>query len=110
MGAKLLIYTGPLIGQGMLFITLNLVAFLLTLVLVLRIGTGKIGQPIFLIGLGFLVAALIPLVLGTEHLWAVPVAQTLFGVAGIFSLMKAFGVFELLQHPAAPKKSGNTKK
>jgi len=77
-----------MIGEGMLFITLNLVAFLLTLVLVLRIGAGRIGQPIFLIGLGFLVSGLIPLILG---------------------LMRIFGVFQLMEKRAVeqkPAKSG----
>ncbi|MBW1937028.1 MAG: hypothetical protein JRI84_16070, partial [Deltaproteobacteria bacterium] len=92
VGSKILVFGGPMIGEGMLFITLNLVAFLLTLVLVLRIGAGRIGQPIFLIGLGFLVSGLIPLILGIEYLWAVPVVQTLFGMVGIFSLMRIFGV------------------
>jgi len=98
-----------MIGEGMLFITLNLVAFLLTLVLVLRIGAGRIGQPIFLIGLGFLVSGLIPLILGIEYLWAVPVVQTLFGMVGIFSLMRIFGVFQLMEKRAVeqkPAKSG----
>ncbi|MCG2686155.1 hypothetical protein L6258_02180 [Candidatus Parcubacteria bacterium] len=110
MGPKILVSSGPMIGQGMLFITLNLVAFLLTLVLVLRIGAGRIGQPIFLIGLGFLVSGLIPLILGIEYLWAVPVAQTLFGVAGIFSLMRALGVFQLIEEPAVKQTSAKSGK
>ena len=105
MNSLVRVYMGPTIGQGMMFITLNLVAFLLSLVLVLRIGAGRIGQPVFLIGLGFLVAALIPLVVGMEYLWAVPVAQTLFGLAGIFALMKTFGVFDLLTQTQSKKRS-----
>jgi len=43
MNSLVRVYMGPTIGQGMMFITLNLVAFLLSLVLVLRIGAGRIA-------------------------------------------------------------------
>jgi len=92
----MLIHTGPLIGQGMLFISINLVAFLVTFMLVLRIGSGQIGQPIFLIAVGFLLSALVPLILGSDFLWAVPLVQTLFGLIGIISLMRIFGIFEMI--------------
>lgn len=96
MGMAISTFSGPMIGEGMLFISVNLVAFLVTLMLVLRIGSGKISQPIFLIGLGFLLSALISIVIGTNYLWAVPLVQTIFGLAGIISLMKIFGVFEII--------------
>ncbi len=96
MGETISTFSGPMIGEGMLFITVNLVAFLVTLMLVLRIGSGKISQPIFFIGLGFLLSALIPVVAGTDYLWASPLVQTLFGLLGIVSLMKIFGVFEMV--------------
>ncbi len=96
MGPQLLIHSGPQIGEGMLFISINLVAFLVTFMLVLRIGAGKIGHPIFLIGLGFLLSSLIPLILGTDFLWVVPLIQTIFTLLGIISLMKIFGVFEMI--------------
>lgn len=90
------IYTGPMVGSAMLFTTVNFVAFLTTLILVLRIGTGRLGQPIFFIGLGFLVSALIPSVFGIENIWLVPLAQTFFSLMGIVSMMHLFGVFRLL--------------
>jgi len=96
MGTTITTFSGPMIGQGMLFISVNLVAFLITLMFVLRIGSGKISQPIFFIGLGFLLSALIAVVGGTDWLWAVPLVQALFGLIGILSLMKIFGVFEMI--------------
>lgn len=94
---KVLINLGPTIGDGMLFITVNLIAFLLTLMLVLRIGPGKIAQPIFLIGLGFVFSAFVPIILGIEFLWLVPLVQSLFSGIGIILLMGVLGVWELIR-------------
>ena len=98
MDSQLIIQAGPQIGEGMLFISINLVAFLITFMLVLRIGAGKIGHPIFLIGLGFLLSSLVPLILGTDFLWAVPLIQTMFTFLGVVSLMRIFGVFEMISN------------
>jgi len=95
---QIVVDLGPTIGDGMLFISLNLVAFLLSLILVLRIGTGKIGQPIFLIGLGFLFSGLIPTIFGVEYLWAVPLVQSLFSILGIIVFMKVLGIWEILKN------------
>ncbi|OIP97712.1 hypothetical protein COT69_03080 [candidate division WWE3 bacterium CG09_land_8_20_14_0_10_39_24] len=87
---------GPVIGDGMLFITINLVAFLICLMFILRIGTGKLAIPVFFIGLGFLLSALIPLLFGIESLWAVPLVEGLFVFAGVVIFMKILGIFDLI--------------
>ncbi|MFH1565879.1 MAG: hypothetical protein ABIB98_01615 [bacterium] len=87
---------GPTIGDGMLFITINLVSFLICLILILRIGTGKLAIPVFFIGLGFLLSAIIPLLFGIEQLWLVPIIEGLFVLIGITLFMKILGVFELI--------------
>ncbi|MBU4380758.1 hypothetical protein L6255_00085 [Candidatus Parcubacteria bacterium] len=90
------VFLGPQIGDSMAFVYLNLVAFLVTLMFVLRVGTGKIAKPIFFISLGFLISACIPLTLGNEYLWMVPLIQTLFSILGIMGFMSAYGVFDLI--------------
>jgi len=94
---QVLVNLGPTIGEGMLFITVNLIAFLITLILVLRIGSGKIAKPIFLIGLGFLFSALSPMIFGVENIWAVPIIQSIFSAVGILMFIKIFGVWEMIK-------------
>ena len=96
MNEILHIYKGLTIGDGMIFITLDLIAFLITLMLILRIGTGELSKVIFLFALSFLLPAIIPLIFGTQVLWWVPFIQTIFSLAGIYLLMKVLGVFELM--------------
>ena len=90
------ILTGPMVGNTFVFVPMNAAAALLTLILVIRIGKGRLNIPVILIGLGFLVSAAIPIVFGIEYLWIVPLLQTIFGVFAILALMKVFGVFSLL--------------
>jgi len=90
------IFIGPQFGNAMAFVFLNLVAFLVTLMFVLRIGTGKIAKPVFFISLGFLISACVPLTLGNEYIWMVPIIQTLFSILGIMGFMSAYGVFDLI--------------
>jgi len=108
MVEEIIISRGPTLGDGMLFISLNLIAFLVCLMFVLRIGKGKIAKPIFFISLGFLVSATIPLTLGEELLWMVPVIQTTFSLLGIMGFMEAYGVFDLIsgKKHISRKKSG----
>ncbi|PIZ43740.1 hypothetical protein COY33_01060 [candidate division WWE3 bacterium CG_4_10_14_0_2_um_filter_42_7] len=95
MGLTIIANTGPLVGDAMLFTVVNFIAFLVTLLFVLKIGTGKIGQPIFFIGLSFLVSALIPSVFGVENIWLVPLSQTFFCLMGILSLTNIFELFRV---------------
>lgn len=90
------VFIGPQFGNSMVFVFLNLVAFLVTLMFILRVGTGKIAKPIFFISLGFLISACIPLTLGNEYIWMVPIIQTLFSILGIMGFMSAYGVFDLI--------------
>lgn len=96
LGRLILTYSGPMIGQSMLYVAINLVVFLLTLLLVLRIGTGKIAQPILVISFGFLISAILPLIWGSDVLWVVPVVQSIFGLLGMLLFMQILGVFVLL--------------
>jgi hypothetical protein len=98
IGRLILIYSGPMVGQSMLFVSVNLLAFLLTLLVVLRIGTGKIAQPILVISLGFLASAIVPLFWGPELLWLIPLIQSLFGILGILLFMKVLGIFQMIFH------------
>ncbi len=93
---QIIISEGPKIGDGMLFISIDLVAFLVVLMFILRIGTGKLAIPMFFISLSFLLSALVPLLFGLEELWVVPVLQSLFTLIGVFILMKILGVFDLM--------------
>ena len=104
------IFIGPQFGNAMAFVFLNLVAFLVTLMFVLRIGTGKIAKPVFFISLGFLISACVPLTLGNEYIWMVPIIQTLFSILGIMGFMSAYGVFDLISKSLAAtnKKSDNS--
>jgi len=90
------IVKGPTIGDGMLFITINLVSFLICLMFILRIGTGKLAIPVFFIGLGFLLSAIIPLLFGITNLWLVPLIESLFVFIGVVIFMKILGVFEMI--------------
>ena len=90
------IIKGPTIGDGMLFITINLVSFLICLMFILRIGTGKLAIPMFFIGLGFLLSAIFPLLFGIEQLWIVPLIESLFVFLSVIIFMKILGVFELI--------------
>ena len=92
----IIVLKGPTIGDGMLFITINLVAFLVCLMFILRIGTGKLAIPMFFISLGFLLSSLIPMLFGIEQLWLVPLVESLFVLLGIVFFMKILGVFELI--------------
>ena len=93
---KILVYKGPTVGDGMLYITINLVAFLVVLMFILRIGTGKLAIPMFFIALAFLISALIPILIGVEYLWLVPLVESLFVFIGVMILMRILGVFELI--------------
>ena len=90
------VFTGPMVGSTFVFVPINVTAALLTLILVIRIGKGRLNIPVILIGLGFLVSAAIPIVFGIEYLWIVPLLQTIFGALAILALMKVFGVFSLI--------------
>jgi len=90
------VFTGPMVGSTFVFVPINAAAALLTLILVIRIGKGRLNIPVILIGLGFLVSAAIPIVFGIEYLWIVPLLQTILGVLAILALMKVFGVFSLI--------------
>jgi hypothetical protein len=98
LGREILTFSGPMIGQSMLFVAVDLLAFLITLLVVMRIGTGKIAQPILVFSLGFLVSAVLPLVWGTDVLWLVPIVQSVFGIFGILLFMKVLGIFQMIIH------------
>ena len=87
--------SGPMIGQSFLFVTVNLLVFLATLLLVLRIGNGKIAQPILVIGFGFLISAVLPLIWGSDIFWLVPLIQSFCGLFGILLFMQVLGIFSL---------------
>jgi hypothetical protein len=92
----LTILKGPVIGNGMLFVSINLVAFLVTMIFVLRSGSGKIAKPISLIGIGFFLSACVPLTLGEEYLFLVPVIETILILSGLMWLMRIYGIFEMI--------------
>jgi len=96
IGRLLLTYSGPMVGETLLFVAINLVVFLLTLLLVLRIGTGKIAQPLLVISLGFLASSVVPLFSGSSFLWLIPIIQSVFTMLGMVMFMYVLGVFVLL--------------
>ncbi len=98
LGREILTFSGPMIGQSMLFVAVDLLAFLMTLLVVLRIGTGKIAQPILVFSLGFLFSAILPLIFGTDVLWLIPIVQSAFGILGILLFMKVLGIFQMIIH------------
>lgn len=93
LGELINVYSGPMVGNTLLFVPINGVAALLTLLLIMRIGKGKLNIPIIILCLGFLISAAIPVVFGVGYLWAVLLTQTLFGILSILAIMKVFGVF-----------------
>ena len=93
---KIQIFLGPTIGATPAYVYLNLTAFLVILLFVLRIGSGKIAKATFLIGLGFLTSAVVPLIFGIEYLWLALIVNSLLTLIGVLSFMKVYGVFDLL--------------
>ena len=93
---KMIIDTGPLVGGRMVHQSLDLMAFLVTLVMVIRIGPGAIALPILIFGFSFLFSALLPIAFGTKILWALPLINSFFGLLGIITFMYVFGLFGLL--------------
>ena len=91
----ILTYSGPMVGQSFLFVVVNLLVFLVTLILVLRIGSGRIAGPILVIGFGFLTSAVLPLVWGSDVFWLVPLIQSFCGFLGILFFMQVLGIFSL---------------
>ena len=84
-----------MVGQSFLFVIVNLLVFLATLLLVLRIGNGKIAQPILVIGFGFLASAVMPLIWGSDVFWLVPLIQSFCGLLGILLFMQVLGIFTI---------------
>ena len=82
--AKMLIVnTGPLIGGLMIFAWIDLLTVILTIVLLRRLGGGKIAYPIALIGIMGIVGFLAMIIGGPQILWVSVVIKsvTLFVVA-----------------------------
>lgn len=96
MGDFVNVYTGPMVGETLVFVPVNAAVFFLSLLVIIRIGKGKLNLPIILLALGFLAAAATPVILGVKYLWVVPLVQTTFGALSIISLMKIFGIFGMI--------------
>lgn len=90
------VFLGPTIGTTPAYVYLNLTAFLIILLFVLRIGSGKIAKATFVLGLGFLTSAVVPLILGIEYLWLAIFASSLLTLVGVLLFMKVYGVFDLI--------------
>ncbi|PIR43626.1 hypothetical protein COV24_01710 [candidate division WWE3 bacterium CG10_big_fil_rev_8_21_14_0_10_32_10] len=84
------------------FIFIDFMAFLFTVLLLLRIGSGLLSIPVFFFALSFLIPPLTFVIFGESVIWVLPVIQTLIGLIGIALLMKILGVFELIS--STPKK------
>lgn len=96
------ISTGPIIWDLLVFVPINMAAAFMALILIFRVGRGKLNIPIVFIGLGFLFSALVPVIFGYDYLWAVPITQTFFGVLSLIFFMKVFGVFTLMSRQGKP--------
>ena len=97
MGPEVIeVYAGPMVGNSMIFVPINFAATLLSLLLIIRIGKGRLNLPVVILALGMLIAAVIPVSFGKEFLWIVPIIQTISSALTILSIMKVFGVFSLI--------------
>ena len=85
---------GPALGGQMAHVYVDLVAFVISLYLVMKIGRGKIRNPIMLLGLGFLVSALIPLFFGHQFMWLIALVKS---IAATFAMIWFMSVFGLLK-------------
>jgi len=88
--------TGPLVAGQMIHVYVDLVAFFITMYLVIKIGTGKIRLPIVVFALAFLSAALIPLIWGHGAMWVMALVKSSLGFIGVLMFIQIFGGKSLL--------------
>ena len=84
---------GPALGGQMAHVYVDIIAFLITLFLVMKVGRGKIRYPILILGLTFLVSALIPLFFGHNLMWLVALIKSIGGMISIIWFISIFGLF-----------------
>jgi len=96
------IYSGISIFNTPVFVFVDFIAFFLSIILMLRIGSGELLKPVLFFGLSFLVSGVIPLIFGMEYIWVIPLIQTFLSFVGILILMKILGVFEMISSREKP--------
>lgn len=94
---------GPVIGGQMIHVYFDFLIFIIALFLVMKIGSGKIRYPIFILALGFLISALVPVVFGHGYMWLVALIKSSFGLLSVLLFIQVFGGMSLV----FPKKDLN---
>lgn len=91
------ILLGPALGQWPVSQIFNTLAFLFTLVLMLRIGPGQLSYPLLFFKYSFLSALLGPLLFGSpQSVWFSPLLSSVFGFLGILALIWVLGIIDVI--------------
>lgn len=81
-----------------LFVWVDFIAFLITIILIFRLGSGSLVKPVYSFSLSFLLPVLIAFLFGSSLYWLVPLIQTFFVFIGIYLLMRVLGIFDLIKN------------
>ncbi|MBI4128329.1 MAG: hypothetical protein HY459_04680 [Parcubacteria group bacterium] len=87
---------GPSLGGQPLHVFVDLLASLIALSLMLKMGTGKLKYPIFVFVIGYLTSALVRILGGYSYAWLVPLIKSFtdfIGLIWLFSLLGGFVLF-----------------
>jgi hypothetical protein len=89
---------GPLFYGQMAHIYVDFAAFLITMWLIVKIGSGSIRYPLFAIALAFLAAVLIPIIFGHGFMWFMALTKSIIAFIGVIWFIKIFGGWKMLSH------------
>jgi len=90
---QILIDAGPMIGNQMIHVYANFVAFLIAMYLFIMLKRGRIRYPILILGFTFLITGLIPVLFGHHLMWVTHVIET---SGALLTLLAFLGIFGLL--------------
>ena len=100
-GGQMLVDFGPGFGGQMLHVYVDVLAFLVTLFLVMKLGMGKMRYPIMVLALTLLLTALIPVIWGHQWMWLIALLRSIGIIIAMIWLMVIFGVFQRSNTPSA---------